>query len=278
MKVHLVSFADRRFHKAKKRFSMQAEKFGLFDSIQIFDEVSISAEFKAQFSSIFHRGTRGFGYWVWKPEIIMKTLEKINDGDILIYLDVGFHINTMGRKRFLEYLRILKASSEGVLVFKYDNSIENSLVFKPQDVDWTLEAYTKAYTANKLAGSEWSKLRHRKTSAAGILIIQKRLSSIKFIKHWRDLTYEDVHLFDDALTETEHHKFIAHRHDQSVFSILSELSDVQFMSAFEHWGVEPARKRVNWSKYNNMPFWAARDLGQFKKKILIALSSKGLFR
>ena len=39
-------------------------------------------------SSFIENNKKGYGYWLWKPYIIKKTLEKMKKGDILLYLDV----------------------------------------------------------------------------------------------------------------------------------------------------------------------------------------------
>jgi hypothetical protein len=49
-------------------------------------------------------GSRGFGYWIWKPHIILKTLQEIPEDSILLYVDVGCHLNPCGKKTFHEYI------------------------------------------------------------------------------------------------------------------------------------------------------------------------------
>ena len=36
---------------------------------------------------------RGAGYWIWKPYIIWKTLQDVEDGDIVCYIDSACLIN-----------------------------------------------------------------------------------------------------------------------------------------------------------------------------------------
>ncbi|MDA0079651.1 hypothetical protein [Brachyspira hyodysenteriae] len=62
--------------------------------------------------------SRGFGYWCWKPFIVLKTLESMNDNDILVYADVGCHFNKEGIDRFYEYLDLVINNSR--LCFKLD--------------------------------------------------------------------------------------------------------------------------------------------------------------
>ena len=39
------------------------------------------------------KNPRGYGYWLWKSYIIKKTIEKMSDDDILLYLDCGYEID-----------------------------------------------------------------------------------------------------------------------------------------------------------------------------------------
>ena len=74
----------------------------------------ITKEFQEKNEKILSQ-SRGHGYWLWKVHLIYETLtKKMNENDILVYVDSGCDINfKTGRKRFDEYgifsiLRILK--------------------------------------------------------------------------------------------------------------------------------------------------------------------------
>ncbi len=60
---------------------------------------------------------RGFGYWSWKPWSIHHVLQEMEEGDRLLYLDAGCHINANGTDRFREYVNMLDRDSRGMLVF-----------------------------------------------------------------------------------------------------------------------------------------------------------------
>lgn len=62
---------------------------------------------------------RGFGYWMWKPEVILRSLERIADGEVLLYLEAGCHLNPAGGARFSQYVEFVAASSSGLLAFQY---------------------------------------------------------------------------------------------------------------------------------------------------------------
>ena len=50
------------------------------------DKDIISTEFYKENKEILSLN-RGAGYWLWKPYLILETLKKMNDGDVLLYLD-----------------------------------------------------------------------------------------------------------------------------------------------------------------------------------------------
>jgi len=49
-------------------------------------------EFWKKHGNFIENNKRGNGYWIWKPYIIMKNLDLMNDNDILLYLDCGCEV------------------------------------------------------------------------------------------------------------------------------------------------------------------------------------------
>ena len=105
---YLVSFADSRMYKSLIRLSKQAHTFKFFDKIFLLNEYNLSNSFKKKFKNNLILGSKGYGYWCWKPEIIMNIMNEINNGDCLLYVDAGCHLNIHGKKRLLEYFDLIK--------------------------------------------------------------------------------------------------------------------------------------------------------------------------
>jgi hypothetical protein len=80
-KKYLCAFADERLILTLKRFKKQAKRLKFYNGIYLYSENNLEKSFYEHFNDKFK--LRGFGYWAWKPQIILQTLEKINDGDIL---------------------------------------------------------------------------------------------------------------------------------------------------------------------------------------------------
>jgi hypothetical protein len=64
------------------------------------------------------KNNRGYGYWLWKSFIILKTLESIDEEDIIVYADSGCSLNINGLNRLNEYFDIVKNSKYGILTFE----------------------------------------------------------------------------------------------------------------------------------------------------------------
>ncbi|ADG72782.1 hypothetical protein [Brachyspira murdochii] len=107
-KIYLCAFANLDLYPSVLRLKKQAESFNIFDEILIYNEYNLPYDEK--FETLLRNKlvpSRGFGYWCWKPFVVLKTLESMNDNDILLYADIGCHLNIEGMNRFLEYLDIV---------------------------------------------------------------------------------------------------------------------------------------------------------------------------
>ena len=74
----------------------------------------LSAFFRQEAADLLKQEVRGFGYWIWKPQILLQCLQQMEYGDILLYTDAGCHINEVGKNMFLAYIKEVKKSSFGI--------------------------------------------------------------------------------------------------------------------------------------------------------------------
>ena len=82
------------------------------------NENDISLEFRNKFKDKLIFGSKGFGYWCWKPDIILNILNKINNDDCLLYLDAGCHLNINGKKRLPKNIEIIKKEKKRFIGFQ----------------------------------------------------------------------------------------------------------------------------------------------------------------
>jgi len=140
---------------------------------------------------------------LWKSFLIKKTMEDMKDGDILLYLDCGCEISSKRRDQLLECIDIVKR-----------DKIVGSYVCVERD--WTkmdlirlLDVYHEKYLNTE---------QHQ----AGALLFLVCSETRELVNKWCTLA-SDYHNIDDSPSIIENlYNFQEHRHDQSIFSLLTK--------------------------------------------------------
>ena len=103
-KKYFITFSDgnQSFLNAGERIKSQAEDLNIFDKCihysnkHLMDDSEYWNKHKKFILNTKHK--KGHGYYIWKPYLIQKTMNKMNDGDILLYLDAGCEIDIKKKK------------------------------------------------------------------------------------------------------------------------------------------------------------------------------------
>ena len=82
-KLYVCNFADERYVCQQQLNTKSAYEKGKADKVLEFHEQDI-LELKRDFPEHF-KIARGGGLWLWKPYIILKALDMIEDSDYLFY-------------------------------------------------------------------------------------------------------------------------------------------------------------------------------------------------
>lgn len=200
MRKVFITFGDEKFALAKARILNEAQKTGEFDEVIAFSPEDVSRKLRE--SQLF-KVKRGYGLWSWKPDIILSTISKLNDGDILVYADAGCSLYPSEEWR--EYWDDLK-----------DNDIVASRIYQRVD-KWTRREVFEIFKNN---GAYWQRLYQ---FLATVIILKVTPFTRKFIKDWRDSMIEHPDWVMDV-TDTErplqNKAFIENRHDQTVYTAL----------------------------------------------------------
>ena len=216
-----LNYGDQKFILSRKRISLEAQNLNYFDKIiteteYIKNDLEIIDCLKnPNFKKVF-TAKRGGGYWMWKPYIIYKNLQLLNDNDILVYSDSSSTIpnNKYTIDKLNEYIDIVKNSDKGVLAFR-NPYIES---------EWTKGDVFEHF--NCLDNEDICNT--RQFSAGRLHIIRKCEYSLKIYKLWWNTAKNYPHLFDDSKSITPNFKnFIENRHDQSVFSLICKTNGVE---------------------------------------------------
>ena len=219
MKYHFITFAtpDGPYTKDAIRMCASATAVARFDTALIGNTSLLDPVFKKQNAHILQH-SRGAGYWLWKPYVILKRLAELPDGDVLCYCDSSYRFLSDARKIADEWLR--------------DGDI-GACHNKPNDSAWqehTDRKYTKRDTFElmRVPGDAREHIKCTPQAWAGFVILRKSATSISFVREWLHHAQNaqiitDIH----SITAPEDPKFKENRHDQSIYSILLKMNHIR---------------------------------------------------
>lgn len=198
----LINFADGRFKKAQRYNSLTGKWIAGFHKVVEYSLSDIDETFKTNNKEIFSE-KRGVGCWLWKPYIILKTLEKVDMGDYVMYSDAGAFF--CGR------------------VNKLLKQMEFHDIWV-SDIPLIEEQWTKPYVFDFLCVPE--NVKKTPQIQASFVIVRKSETSMNFVKEWLSLC-ENPKLLLPFSTDESKGVCIEHREDQSILSVLSKIRDVK---------------------------------------------------
>lgn len=279
---YLVSFADKRLQRSLDRLSIQAREINFFDKLFIMNETNLSSDFKYTFKNKLIKGSKGYGYWCWKPEIILNILDKINYGDCLLYIDAGCHLNSSGKNRLKEYFDLLMKEDKGIIVFQANKPNKNNSIIK---YDGRKLRNLRNYKWIKGDIFDYFKMRNNieiinsQEINGGVILIKKCNYSISVISEWKKIILENFNFIDDTPSLTKNLPgFIENRHDQAIWSLLCLKNKIKSLSSYELWYPKKNSKKVeaDWYQLKDTPIHVKRDkdfglknniINYFKKKL-----------
>lgn len=218
LNASFITFSNSDSEFSTDRIKYEAEEMGLFENVYCYNENDFDEEYWNKYKDNYTNYKRGFGYWAWKPYFIKKTLEKCNDGDIVVYADTGCMLLKENKPEMERWMHIAASSESGILSPCYGPYIEH---------DWSrgdLYEYINS-TYNQKGVDIFDKSIQ---CGAGILVVCKNGKSVDFVNQWNDIMSEHFHLCtDEQSTKPNHPNFKENRHDQSAFSMLSKIYGIE---------------------------------------------------
>ncbi len=262
MRKILLSFASSNFATSLARMEQQARDIDFYDEVHCMNESHLDPDFRNKFRRYLKFDVKGFGYWCWKPQIVLQTLDRLDEGDVVLYADAGCHLNARGRKRLEEYFEIASNCSSGILGFQ--SGLPTPEVPRPKKSQiWLEREWTKGDLLDHLDAREDPILNRGQVMSTAFLI-RKCPQSMAFVDAWKDVYLHDMSLVDNSKSISPNcPEFKKHRHDQSVFSLLCTKMGVTTVSYFEI-GVLGATEE-KWKKMWRYPVHAKRDRPFIKK-------------
>jgi hypothetical protein len=206
MKIVFLTYGggNLKYYNAVNRLVKEMKNFYNFDKIVTYTDLELQkTEYYTKHKDFIKSNRRGNGYWIWKAYYVYNELQKLDDDDILLYLDCGFEINEKGIERFLWYIEETK--NKGNLFFYLED--------KHTDKKWN-----KMDTIKKIQVDE--NLLEEPQVISGAFFIKKNKENMLLFKEWYDICQDYQMINDMPSIEKNFYEFIEHRHDQSVLSLL----------------------------------------------------------
>lgn len=229
---YFISFGNERFVKSRKRIQEEASKLSIFDEYVIETESIIQEDaYKQVIDNIRTNGYgRGFYWYTWKPYIIYKLLTRINDGDILFYCDSGMaiHNNESTKNRFnnlFDRIQNKDICPTGIVTFY-------TIGHKHERLEYM---YNMTQVFEHFNVSDNKDITHTQQCQAGVSMIMKCEKSMNIVKSWYETSVSNVELFvgDKRFCSLKQQQqmngFRDHRHDQSIWSVLCKLYNVDIL-------------------------------------------------
>ena len=249
----VVSFGSSDLKWPLTRFSRQVRQSGHFSRLMLFSEENLDLRFRTEFAHLLSPEVRGFGYWLWKPQVIAQALEAVPDGTPVAYIDLGCHIVRDPGFEWAPLIALAKSSATSVVCFQDDSR-------DPALKSGSLErAWTKRDTLEFFGVGENADITETPQIAATSLFLVASPQSRSFVAEWLSSCSDNIQMLDDSPSAgAESPFFVEHRFDQSVLSILTKLRGGTVLPLGLLYGVTVSLER---GRTLALPWIAMRDKG-----------------
>ena len=203
-KIVAISYGDNKYKKSLEYNGKSALEIAGVDEFYGYGPEDLDEEFKKKNNYILS-GIKGNGYWLWKPYFIYKTLKtKLNDGDYLIYSDAG-----------IAYID----KAQLIVNFINERKAEMYLHRLPH-----LEKHYTKRDAFVLMGADLPFFAETGQFNAAFQIYKKSKFTEIFLEEYLYYAQDKRIITDDGnvMGLPNYEGFIAHRHDQSILSLLTK--------------------------------------------------------
>lgn len=200
MSNHLVSFATPEYYGSQNILIDSAKRFGIHTSHRFRDSNLKGLNFFKDNANLFDE-KRGYGYWLWKPYIILEILQNLDKNDCLLYADCGLEVINS-----LEPLIDICHKNDGLVFFGLEG--------------FNLKSWTKRECLISM-NVDYPSIHDSTMVTASCCLFKNNSRNIEFLKAWL-AQCQVKRLIDDSLDKniTQHPEFKQHRHDQSILSVL----------------------------------------------------------
>jgi hypothetical protein len=213
--VNFVSFGNKsRYPRSLARIKNEACDVGLFTDFFVWSEDDLDADFVRVHDTFIMNNPRGYGYWIWKPQVILQALRRTPPGGYVLYADAGcsFNPSMSSHNRILDYVKMAKSSPKGVFGFHLGEHLDRR--------------WNKMDTVCNVLGVESveqiQRIINTPQCLASVSVWHNIPEAVAFVEEWLSICVRDGYRYvDDSPSLIPNMPdFNEHRHDQAIFSLL----------------------------------------------------------
>jgi hypothetical protein len=196
-----ITYGNEKFRRSAELNLWTAGHIGKADVTRLYTPEDIDADFAKKNRAILSQ-PRGAGYWLWKPYIILKSLDTLEENDYLMYTDAG------------------------TLYFSSIRPFQAQLEHDGQDIYFSSLFFENQYWSKRdtfvLMGCDSEEYYRAARVSPAYILFRKTERSMEFVRQWLQWM-TDARLATDRPSECglpELPRFLGHRHDESVVSLM----------------------------------------------------------
>tara|TARA_R110000824_G_scaffold31410_3_gene102295 strand:- start:3142 stop:3843 length:702 start_codon:yes stop_codon:yes gene_type:complete len=217
----LINYADLAFEKSRHKNSISGILAG-FDSVIQYKKKNIDRLFFEKHKNILTK-KRGAGYWLWKPYFICAALTRLKEDDIVFYSDAGAEFI----KPIEPLLDLIK--EKGIVGFKMSGNHKEG-------------EYTRRSVISSL-GMDPDVISKTNQCMASFIGVRNCSRTKKIIREWLSYCSDENLLMDKEREENEFKEFIDHRHDQSLWSLITKKLNIYKAADPTQWGANSGESK-----------------------------------
>lgn len=213
MKYHFITFGGggQNYINAGKRLIREMQQTNLFHHYELYSDIHLKNDrvFWKKHGSFINTHKKGFGFYIWKPYLLNMKMNSMKDGDILMYLDAGCEMDLSKKSILQSYFGHVK---KDFIIGTQCGNGSNGLLEKY----WTKSDLFTFLDAKK------ENIMNSPQRQGGTLLIYVNEKTRHLVKMWYETCCIYHNLDNSPSLEKIEPGFVEHRHDQSIFSVLSK--------------------------------------------------------
>jgi hypothetical protein len=209
--VHFASFGSLpEYGNTLRRIEKEARESKYFDTVTIYTQDNVPRI--GEFREFIAKNRRGYGYWIWKPLVILDRMAHAAPDDIIVYADAGCSTctNDTARKSWAEWLSLVETHPTHRISFEQEHMEET---------------WTKMDLAARLGCADDPAIMKTGQRLGGLQMMRNTSENQALVQEWLStMSCENGKYITDAPSTVKNaSSFREHRHDQSVISLLMKL-------------------------------------------------------